>query len=101
MPLLSIAIWLPILSGVLLLAFGRDERAEAVRWGALLASLASFLVTIPLVTGFNMAGEERLGAVSDFVRAFDMARDAGLGITVHAGELCGAVSVRDAPRRYS
>ena len=28
MPLLSIAIWLPILSGVLLLAFGRDDRAE-------------------------------------------------------------------------
>jgi NADH-quinone oxidoreductase subunit M len=55
MPLLSIAIWLPILSGVLLLAFGRDERAEAVRWGAFVASLASFLVTIPLVTGFNVA----------------------------------------------
>ena len=55
MPLLSIAIWLPILSGVLLLAFGRDERAEAVRWAAFLASLASFLVTIPLVTGFNTA----------------------------------------------
>ena len=55
MPLLSIAIWLPILSGVLLLAFGRDDRAEAVRWGALVASLASFLVTIPLVTGFNTA----------------------------------------------
>ncbi len=54
MPLLSIAIWLPILSGVLLLAFGRDERAEAVRWGALLASLASFLVTIPLVTSFHL-----------------------------------------------
>ncbi|MGZ5268386.1 MAG: NADH-quinone oxidoreductase subunit M, partial [Caldimonas sp.] len=55
MPLLSLAIWLPIVSGVLLLAFGRDERAGAVRWAALIASLASFLVTIPLVTGFNTA----------------------------------------------
>ena len=55
MPLLSIAIWLPVAAGVLLLAFGRDERAAAVRWGALLASIASFLVTIPLVTGFNTA----------------------------------------------
>src|SRR3954465_10826682 len=55
MPLLSIAIWLPILSGVLLLAFGRDDRAGAVRWAALVASVASFLVTIPLVTGFNTA----------------------------------------------
>ena len=53
MPLLSLAIWLPIVSGVLLLAFGRDDRAEAVRWAALIASVVSFLVTIPLVTGFN------------------------------------------------
>ena len=44
MPLLSIAIWLPILSGVLLLALGRDDRAEAVRWSALIASLATFTI---------------------------------------------------------
>ena len=54
MPLLSIAIWLPIVAGVLLLAFGRDDRADAVRWSALIAATASFLVTIPLVTGFNL-----------------------------------------------
>jgi NADH-quinone oxidoreductase subunit M len=53
MPLLSLAIWLPIVAGVLLLAFGRDERAGAVRWSALAASLVSFAVTIPLVAGFN------------------------------------------------
>lgn len=50
----------------------------------------------PLITGFNMAGDERQHRVADFVRAFDIARDAGLGITIHAGELCGAFSVRDA-----
>jgi adenosine deaminase len=50
----------------------------------------------PLVTGFNMAGEERFGRVADYVRAFDIARDADLGITIHAGELAGAESVRDA-----
>ena len=50
----------------------------------------------PLVTGFNLAGEERMHGVADFARAFDIARDAGLGITIHAGELCGAFSVRDA-----
>ena len=54
MPLLSIAIWLPIVAGVLLLAVGRDDRADAVRWAALIAATASFLVTIPLVTGFNL-----------------------------------------------
>lgn len=49
----------------------------------------------PLVTGFNMAGDERMGRVADFARAFDIARDAGLGLTIHAGELCGAFSVSD------
>ncbi len=50
----------------------------------------------PLVTGFNMAGEERMGKVADYARAFDIARDAGLGLTIHAGEVCGAFSVADA-----
>lgn len=50
----------------------------------------------PLVTGYGMAGEERFGNHADYVRAFDIAREAGLGITVHAGELAGWESVRDA-----
>lgn len=50
----------------------------------------------PLVTGFGMAGEERFGNAADYVRAFDIARDAGLGITVHAGELAGWESVKAA-----
>ena len=50
----------------------------------------------PLITGFNMAGEERMNRVADYARAFDVVRDAGLGITIHAGELCGAFSVTDA-----
>ena len=47
----------------------------------------------PLVTGFGMAGEERAGHPKDFARAFDIARESGLGITVHAGELAGWESV--------
>lgn len=50
----------------------------------------------PLVTGFGMAGEERFGDTEDYVRAFEIAREAGLGITVHAGELAGWESVSDA-----
>ncbi|CAG1019280.1 NADH-quinone oxidoreductase subunit M [Burkholderiaceae bacterium] len=53
MGLLSLAIWLPILAGSVLLAIGRDEHANAVRWLALIASLLSLLVTIPLVSGFD------------------------------------------------
>ncbi|CCV05425.1 Adenosine deaminase [Mesorhizobium metallidurans STM 2683] len=47
----------------------------------------------PLVTGFGVAGDERIGDLEDYVRAFEIAREAGLGITVHAGELMGWESV--------
>ncbi|MCX8995679.1 adenosine deaminase [Rhizobiaceae bacterium BDR2-2] len=50
----------------------------------------------PLVTGFNMAGDERMNRVADYVPAFDIARDADLGLTIHAGELTGPQSVADA-----
>lgn len=50
----------------------------------------------PLITGFGMAGEERMHHPRDFARAFDIAREAGLGITVHAGELAGWESVEAA-----
>ncbi|MFO1267852.1 MAG: NADH-quinone oxidoreductase subunit M [Rubrivivax sp.] len=53
MGLLSIAIWLPIAFGTLLLAVGRDQNARAVRALALVGALASFVVTFPLVTGFD------------------------------------------------
>src|SRR5258706_4786274 len=53
MGLLSLAIGLPILCGVVLPAIGRDENADAVRWLALVGSVASLLVTLPLITGFD------------------------------------------------
>ena len=55
MGLLSVAIWLPVAVGTLLLAAGRDEHAKVVRWVALLGSIAAFLVTIPLATGFDLS----------------------------------------------
>ena len=55
MGLLSVAIWMPIAFGVLLLALGREENAGTVRWIALTGALLSFLVTIPLITGFDNA----------------------------------------------
>jgi NADH-quinone oxidoreductase subunit M len=54
MGLLSIAIWMPIAFGVLLLALGRDDQARTVRWVALVGALASFLVTLPLYDGFKL-----------------------------------------------
>ncbi|TCP60256.1 adenosine deaminase [Rhodovulum bhavnagarense] len=46
------------------------------------------------IVGFGMAGDERRGVVADFAYAFDMAREAGLGLTAHAGEWEGPTSVR-------
>jgi NADH-quinone oxidoreductase subunit M len=54
MGLLSLAIWTPILFGVLLLAFGRDDQAPMVRWIALVGALAGLAVTVPLYTGFEI-----------------------------------------------
>ncbi|MDO9438160.1 NADH-quinone oxidoreductase subunit M [Hydrogenophaga sp.] len=54
MGLLSLAIWTPIIFGVVLLALGRDDQARSVRWIALIGALVSFLVTIPLYGGFEL-----------------------------------------------
>ena len=51
-PLLSLAIWTPVIGGILTLAVG-DRRAGAARWAALIFSIMAFVVTIPLYTGFN------------------------------------------------
>jgi len=54
MGLLSVAIWLPIVIGGVLLALGRDEQANAARWLSLFGAVASLLVTIPLITRFEL-----------------------------------------------
>ena len=53
--LLSLAIWLPILAGVLVLATGSDEKAPLARILALVGAAASFVITLPLFTQFDRA----------------------------------------------
>ena len=53
-PLLSILIWLPMLGGVLTLAAGNDRPSRA-RWTALLTSIATLLLCIPLYSRFDVA----------------------------------------------
>jgi adenosine deaminase len=50
------------------------------------------------ITGFGLAGDEKIGKPGDFAYGFDMAREAGLRLTAHAGEWGGPDSVRDALR---
>src|SRR5207237_9072678 len=52
-PLLSLAIWLPVIGGLIVLATGSDRNARAARVIALVVALAGFLVTLPLYTGFD------------------------------------------------
>lgn len=48
------------------------------------------------ITGFGMGGDENQGKQSDFAYSFDMAREAGLRLTTHAGEWRGPSEVREA-----
>ena len=51
-PLLSLGIWTPIIGGILVLFVG-DEKPAAVRKIALLVSVLTFLLTLPLYFEFN------------------------------------------------
>jgi adenosine deaminase len=50
------------------------------------------------ITGFGMAGAELVGRPGDYAYSFDMAREAGLRITCHAGEWGGPDMVADTIR---
>ena len=71
LPIISLAIWVPILAGILVLFTGDDRRACLARWLALAGSIAGFLATLPLYTEFNFAYggfqfQERLNWVPAF-----------------------------------
>lgn len=52
-PLLSLVIWLPIFIGVVVFATGGDRNARLAKWLALIGSVLSLLVAIPLYTQFD------------------------------------------------
>ena len=58
MGLLSLAIWVPVAFGALLLLLGREGQAGLVRWLALAGALAGFAVTLPLYSGFQLGTAE-------------------------------------------
>lgn len=51
-PILSLVVWLPIVAGVLILMIG-DRSPVAVRRVALASAVLTFLVSLPLYTGFD------------------------------------------------
>ncbi|WP_415183787.1 adenosine deaminase [Phaeovulum sp.] len=68
--------------------FGPDKARETALCAA--ETAGDFIV------GFGLAGDERAGKPKDFCWSFDLAREAGLRLTCHAGEWGGPASVRDA-----
>lgn len=52
-PILSVAIWVPIVFGILVLALGRDSNPGLTRWLALFGSLVGLVVTFPLIQHFD------------------------------------------------
>lgn len=56
-PVLSATIWLPILGGALVLGSG-DRSPNVSRWLALIFAVLTFLVSIPLYTGFDITTAE-------------------------------------------
>jgi len=53
-PYLSLAIWVPIVAGLAVLAVGSDRNAPTARWIALMGAIAGFLVTVPLYWQFDV-----------------------------------------------
>ncbi len=71
LPIISLAIWVPILAGIAVLFTGNDKRACLARWLALAGSTAGFLATLPLYTEFNFQDggfqfQERLSWIPAF-----------------------------------
>ena len=48
------------------------------------------------IVGFGMGGDENVGHQKDYAYSFDMAKEAGLRLTTHAGEWRGPQEVREA-----
>ncbi len=82
--ILSLAIWVPIAAGVLVLATGGDRNARPARWLALAGSIAGFLVTLPLYTRFDRGdGGFQFQENHDWIPAFNIHYHLGVdGIAV-------------------
>ena len=84
MPLLSLAIWIPVAAALLVLAAGGDRNAPLQRALALAGSLLGFLVTVPLYTGFDLrAGGMQFVEFAPWITAFNVNYHLGVdGISV-------------------
>lgn len=72
-PWLTLAIFVPIVFGLLVLAVGRDDRPGLTRGLSLAGAIAGFLVTIPLYTGFdNSTAAMQFVEKASWIEAFNV-----------------------------
>ena len=60
------------------------------------AALCAAETANEFIRGFGMGGDETFGTQGNYGYSFDLAREAGLKLTTHAGEWGGAESIRQA-----
>jgi NADH-quinone oxidoreductase subunit M len=73
LPLLSLAIWVPVAAGVLVLATGSDRNAHVARVIALIGALLGFLVTLPLYFRFNpLSTAFQFGELAPWIESFSV-----------------------------
>ncbi|MCA3931364.1 proton-conducting transporter membrane subunit, partial [Burkholderia sp.] len=94
-PILSTAIWLPIVFGLLVLAVGNDKNPGTARWVALIGSLLGLAVTIPLITGFDSSTAAlQFVEKSTWIERFDIAYHLGVdGISMWFVVLTALITV--------
>src|SRR6476661_6776400 len=82
--LLSLAIWVPIAAGILVLALGGDRRAPLQRQVALAGAILGFLVTVPLYTAFRIGTHEmQFVELAPWIQGFNIHYHLGVdGISV-------------------
>jgi NADH-quinone oxidoreductase subunit M len=53
--ILSYAIWIPIIFGLIILFYGSERSSAGVRWLSLFGSVLGFVATLPLILNFDIA----------------------------------------------
>lgn len=78
-PLLSLAIWIPIFAGLLVLATGSDRNAPLARMLSLVGAIAGLAVTIPLYTQFDInSGAMQFVEMSAWIPRFNINYNLGV-----------------------
>ncbi|MGD8938938.1 MAG: NADH-quinone oxidoreductase subunit M, partial [Gammaproteobacteria bacterium] len=73
LPLLSLVIWTPIIGGVLVLFFSKDEQANNARWISLAFSVLTFVLAIPLYTMFDTTTHQmQFVEMTPWISTFDV-----------------------------